>query len=57
VTFFGQDLGYLSDVYKHVGAVSSDLRQSKINSEQAAANLQDLLEQQYKQYLDDLKKQ
>lgn len=54
--YYGTGYGNITDVEKHCASTCSDLRTGKVNAEQAAAQLQKLCEQQYAQYLEDVKK-
>lgn len=54
-TYYGEGFGYIADVEKHVSAVTDGIREKKLTAEQAADQLQGLLQQQYQQYQSDLK--
>ncbi|MBI2940007.1 MAG: extracellular solute-binding protein [Chloroflexi bacterium] len=56
VEYYGEEFGYAGEIDKHANAVGDEVRQGKLTAEQGAKQLQDLFEQQYKQYLEDLKK-
>ncbi|HEV8635570.1 MAG TPA: extracellular solute-binding protein [Chloroflexota bacterium] len=53
---FGEGFGSFSEIIKHVAATTSEVRQGKLNPEQAAAKAQDLAESVYKQFQEDVKK-
>ena len=54
--YYGEQFGYASEVDKACAAVCADVRQGKFTAAQGAKELQTLLETQYKQYQDDVKK-
>jgi len=54
--YYGEGFGYISELEKHVNTTSSDIRSKKLNSEQAAKQVQERMEASYKQFQADVEK-
>jgi len=54
--YYGTGYGYITEIEKHCMNTCADVRTGKLTAQQAAAQFQTLAEQQYAQYLEDLKK-
>ncbi len=54
--YYGEQLGYLSEVDRIFGEVSQMVRQKKMTAKEACQDMQKQLEAQYKQWLEDVKK-
>ena len=53
--FFGENFGYTGEIAPAATEVSSELRQGKLTSAEAAQKLQERFEAQRAQYLEDIK--
>ena len=54
--YYGDQFGYASEVDKACSDITAQVRQGKATAAEGAKLLQERLENQYKQYTDDLKK-